>query len=724
MENREVLINAARWTAVSALFLLPLVPLVVVDSFFFPYITGKAFTFRILVEIATAGWVLLALLDRRYRPQFSWLGAVFAALVVWMFVADCLGINPGKALWSNFERMEGWVTVVHLFALFAVAGSVLTVGKLWRGFWLTSLGVSLIVSAYGLLQLAGIAAIHQGSSRLDATLGNAEYLSAYFLFHIFIAGWLTITEYKNRTWLRYALPLVALLETFLLFETQTRGAVLGLVAGVLTAAVLASVSVGGKIRRYALASLVAVLVLAGGFFLLRHSSFIENSPALSRIASISIDQGSTRFTLWHMAYEGFLEHPVFGWGQEGYNYVFNKYYEPSLYTQEAWFDRAHDWYIDWLVAGGLPAFVFALGLFVLSFWQILRRTRDPQHLAIAALLVAYAVYAVFVFDNLITATLFTLVIAYVHQNGARPLKALEELPELGTESGTNVAAPVVGVLLLATLYFVNVPGMTAAGELIDALTPGPSGVAGIVTNFKDLLTHPAFGAQEIREQLVSIAFQAVTTSAVSVTDKTAIATLAVSEMQKQVAAFPLDAREHLQLALAYRMAGDRVSALAEDKKAETLSPNKEAIYIEEGAALLKTGDVAGAKAAFDKAYALGPQFPQLAVYAAAGAIATGDVKGGQALLVKNFGTTVVDSEELITAYYDIKDWPDLIILMKQYVIDQEGSASAYFRLASTFVAAGNLNLAKQAVEEGIKADPSAAATGQKLLSQLAAMGAP
>jgi len=43
-----------------------------------------------------------------------------------------------------------------------------------------------------------------------------------------------------------------------------------------------------------------------------------------------------------MAWEGVKEKPLLGWGQENFNLVFNKYYEPSLYGQEVWFDRVHN----------------------------------------------------------------------------------------------------------------------------------------------------------------------------------------------------------------------------------------------------------------------------------------------------------------------------------------------------------------------------------------------
>ncbi len=117
MSAGKALQQVARWTALGALFLVPLIPLVRTDFFFFPFITGKAFMFRILVEIAVCAWLFLAAVDKRYRPRFSWMGVAVLAFVTWMFVADCFAVNVAKAFWSNFERMEGWILLIHLLAL-------------------------------------------------------------------------------------------------------------------------------------------------------------------------------------------------------------------------------------------------------------------------------------------------------------------------------------------------------------------------------------------------------------------------------------------------------------------------------------------------------------------------------------------------------------------------------------------------------------------------------
>ena len=223
--------SIALWVVLIPLFLIPFLPLYVagggaslLGNLYFPFISGKGFLFRILVEVAVAGYVLLALADKRYRPRWSWTLIIYAAFVVWMFIADFFAVNPHKAFWSNYERMDGWVTMIHAFLLFVVAGSVLTVEKLWKRWWMTVVGASLIVSLHGVFQLMGNAEIHQGGTRVDANLGNAAYLAAYLLFTIAASLWLAI---QNKGWLRYSLLALALLEGVILYHTATRGALLG-----------------------------------------------------------------------------------------------------------------------------------------------------------------------------------------------------------------------------------------------------------------------------------------------------------------------------------------------------------------------------------------------------------------------------------------------------------------------------------------------------------------
>ena len=719
--------QVARWVALGALFLIPLAPLIVANSYFFPFITGKAFYLRILIEVAVAAWVVLAILDKEYRPRFSLVGAAVVAFVVWMFVADAFAPNAVKAFWSNFERMEGWVLLVHLLGFFFAASAVLRVEKKWRAWFLASLGVSIVVSAYALLQLAGSLAIHQGSTRIDATLGNSTYLAIYLLFNVFIALWLALTPPKpgsgqagKYAWLTWSLIALAVLETVLLFFTETRGTIIGFTAALALAALLTMFTAGQRARRTAALALTGIIILIGAFYLARNSDFIQNNHTLQRIASISLNDGQTRFTIWSMAFKGVLERPLTGWGQEGFNYVFNTYYDPSLYKQEPWFDRAHNAFIDWLTAGGIPAFLLYLSLFgsaLVLLWKSSELSR-PERIALTAALVGYAIHNLFVFDNLYSYIYFFAVLALIDSQVSRPIKKLEQAPVLGAAEGMTYALPVAAIVLAGLIWQVNITGMAAASKLIIALSPSVVGLSKSLTVFEDLAAHPTFAAQEIREQMVSFAASVVQSTQATAAEKQQAVSLAINEMQKQVAASPSDARERLQLAYAYRTAGDGAAALKEIQAAATLSPKKEGIWIEAGAIEWDLGNVKAAQANFNTAYALGPQFLELAAYAAAGDIAAGDTMTADKVLIGAYGTTSVDSDILAIAYYHAKNWPRLIAIWRLRADKPDASVEAWFGLAAAYYAAGDKANAIKTINKAVALHPTAAASGSAAIKQI------
>lgn len=729
MRSESIAKRIARWVALGALFLIPLTPLIVANSFFFPFITGKAFYFRILIEIAVAAWIVLACLDKEYRPRFSWIGAAVVAFVAWMFIADLFAPNVAKAFWSNFERMEGWVLLIHLLGLFFAASAVLRVEKHWRTWFLASLAVSVVVSIYAILQLSGFAAIHQGSTRIDASMGNSAYLAIYFLFNVFIALWLALTE--NRSWLKWSLIALAVLEGILIFFTETRGTVVGLVLALALGAILTALTAGKQVRRAAAGSFVLILILAGGFYLARNSSFVQNNHVLQRVSSISLSDGQTRFTIWSMALKGAEARPIVGWGQEGFNYVFDKYFDPSLYLQEPWFDRAHNAFLDWLTAGGFPAFLLYLSLFgsaLVLLWRSSELSR-PERVALTAALVGYAIHNLFVFDNLYSYVYLFAILALIDSQVARPIKKLEQAPELGAAFGLTYALPVATVAAIALVWSINIPGMQVASKLITALSPSAQGPAGNIATFEDLVAHPAFAAQEIREQLISFAGSITQSQDPSVTSamKQHVVTLAISEMQKQVAAYPLDTREHLQLAYAYRIAGDDASALKEIQAAAAISPGKEAVWIEEGSTAWDQGDVQAAQKAFHTAYMLGPQFPGLAVYEAAGDIAIGDTVDADKVLMATFGTLEVDNDVLAVAYYRTKNWPRLIALWKLRTEKSDATVNTWFSLAAAYYAAGDTADAIKTIHTVVAANPNdanVASAGAQAIAQIKGTPAP
>ncbi|MHB8652005.1 MAG: O-antigen ligase family protein [Minisyncoccota bacterium] len=460
------------------------IPFVVTNGMFFPFITGKNFLFRVLVELAFGLWIVLAYRDEAYRPQKS---AILWAVIAFMgviTVADLFGENSMKAVWSNYERTEGLVTILHLGAYFLVATSVFQTMKSWMRFFQASLVASVLMAGYGLLQLWGFLDIHQGSTRLDATFGNSAYLAVYMLVNIFLAAFLAAREqgmFAKQMQIVYGA--VALLDAFIVYHTATRGAILGLIAG---AAVTGTLVVlfsdrESQIRRWGLGILVAVLSIVGVFFAIRDTSFVKESPVLSRFASISLTEQTTksRFMVWDMALQGFKERPLLGWGQEGFNYVFNKYYNPKMWSQEPWFDRAHNVFLDWLIAGGalgLLAYLSLFGTLLYLVWASrVHGLSILEKSILTGLLAGYFVHNLVVFDNLMSYVLFFSILAMVHSVSVKPTPRPAENrnmkgPDRTTDVGMDtVVALAAAVLTIFVVYAVNYKPYETNVALIDTL---------------------------------------------------------------------------------------------------------------------------------------------------------------------------------------------------------------------------------------------------------------
>ena len=217
----------------------------------------------------------------------------FGIFVAVLALADIFGENFYRSFWSNYERMEGLIAQLHFWRILFCSPPLLlpSSGSVFQ----TSLGVSVVMGIYALLQLAGKLAIHQGNSRLDATLGNATYLAVYMLFHIFIAAMFALRETTGKT-MRYVYGAVALLDLFILYHTATRGAILGFLGGAfITSALLIFWNRENRLIRNAAIGIIAVVILSvGSVLVFRNSDFMKNNPVLSRFTSISLTETTTK----------------------------------------------------------------------------------------------------------------------------------------------------------------------------------------------------------------------------------------------------------------------------------------------------------------------------------------------------------------------------------------------------------------------------------------------
>ncbi len=723
----------ARYVVLVGTFLIPFIPLIISFSLFFPFITGKNFAFRILVELMLGAWVLLMLYNPAYRPRFSWLLAAITAFVGIIAVADIFGEHPLKSIWSNFERMEGLVTLVHLLVYFLIIGTVLNTEKLWNRLLNTSVGVSGLLGIYGLFQLLGFITINQGGVRLDATFGNATYLAIYMVFHVFITALLMI-RYKSERYGYFVYGGLVALQVLMVYFTATRGAILGLLGGVLFTGLLIALFERKRkvLQKVAIGSVVAVLVLVGGFFLIKDTQFAQTSPVLSRFATLSLSSGTVdaRFQVWSLAIEGVKERPLLGWGQENFNFVFNTYYKPELYAQEQWFDRVHNVVFDWLIAGGVLGFLAYVSIFLTALFYLWRKKNTffsvPEKSVITGLFAAYTFHNLFVFDNIMSYILFFTILAFIYFSYRESTKGhyLERLNTKETgirDTGliTRVYLPVIIIATLFMVHVINTKGVLAASTLLDALATQP-GTEAQLTHFKQALSYNSFGDQEIREQIAQSASRIAGSEQVDIEIRQQYLSLARTEMQKQLHAVPNDARTQVFMGTLLDAFSQHEEALPYLERADELSPQKPTILFQLGLNAISRGDITAALDIFKNAYKLTNQSRQARIFYAVGAIYSRDAQLLEEILVPEFGSVVVDNDTLLRAYFNNQEFTRVRDIWALRVEKNPQNIQVRLGLAASLLQLNDRVGAVRELQNAIQIDPSFKEQGEFLIKEIQA----
>ncbi len=714
---------------------------------FFPFITGKNFVFRIIVEIVCALYVLLALREPKYRPRASHVMWVLGAFVLWIGVSTIFSVDPVKSFWSNLERMEGYVTMLHLFVYFTIVGAVVAAEEWWDKLFKVSIASSVLMGLYAVLQLSHIFPISsQSGTRVDGTFGNAIYLAVFMLCNLFLTLFMLVRRRHTPT--NQALYGVALVLQFAgLFFTETRGALLGFIGGLIIAA-LYIVWKGRSaevrpLRRIAMWGLGILAILIVAFVALRSTPFLQHSSTLGRLASISLNDTTTRarlFYIWPIALKGATESPramIVGHGEENFNFVFNKYYVPQMYNQEQWFDRAHNQFLDWLIAGGIPAFLLYVALFGVMVWIIMGSALSvPEQAILLGLLGAYAFNNLTVFDDIMSSIYFMLVLAFVHSLTKKNPPRWMFMTRPANDQALAIAAPIVAIAAVFVIWVTNAPAMARAENLLTALTTQvaiPNGQGGFTAQQKDAKTILAnyqtalgagvwpgteLGRQEVTEQLLQYASGLASSNSVDPAVKQDTASAAQNAITSLMQQRPHDARLELFNGAFLDSFGQYPQAIEILKQALADSPNKQQIMFEMGVSYLNAGQNAQAlpilKAAFDEE----PDFADARILYASGLYYTGDKADADALLTAGFGSVLVDDSRLMQVYVNTKQYDRVVGIWKLRVQKDPGNVQYVLGLAAAYFTAGDKTNAIAQLERAAQLDPALNSQIQAVITQI------
>ena len=641
----------------TALFLVPAVGLILggekilgwtpFPTAFYPNVTWKNFAFRSLVEVATVFWLVLAWLDPRYRPRFSWITASYAIFVAILAVADAAGMRPAYSFWGTYERMEGLICHLHLLAFLVVLTSVFDSDKLWRALFAVSLTVCVLVCLNGLYQLylaylkangqfdgkpflqdMKLAAMGRSYFRIDARLANPVYVAIFVVLHAFLATWLALRA-KQRAW-KCALAGVALLCVVVLVGTGTKIAWVGLACGAMFALVVTARSAAeAGIRRGTLVATAVLTALVVAFV-----AVIWYRPSSLTYLGLErrfIDVGESlnaRFRLWEMVWQAFLENPVLGWGQENFGYVFNKYYHPSLFNREipAWWDHPHNVFFGWLVAAGLPGLLAYLAIFaaaVRCLWSRAAGFAPIERGLFTGMLLGYCIFNSSQLDNLTSYIVFFSVLGYLHFR-ALGSRQVERAPRpVALAWGATALAGLAGWGLVYTVNVVNARPAMALADGHFAMRSGD--FPRMMRGFRAAVEAGPMGRSQVRDQIAAAASTVLPDPRIDAAIRRELADFAVAEFAREVDENPGNVHDlYFAGRLLATVIGNSREGLPLLERALALSPQRQLFMFEIGNVHLAAGRTDEAMAMFRRGLDAWPASRDAQIQCLIAAILAGD----------------------------------------------------------------------------------------------------
>lgn len=696
-------------------YLAVFTPCILLKEYFFPFVSPKTVFFRIIVDIIFIAYVFLVISNRKYLPKIN---PLTIALTVFLFVTvltSFTGVNLARSFWSVFERMTGLLTFFHLYVFSIILSSVFTEKKYWERLLSISILVGILICFYTWTA-------EEPSSRGGGTVGNTSFLAGYLLFNVFFSIILFFT--KSGWWkIIYALTLSVLIAGLFFSIEPCRGAI----GAFLIATFLLGLSylffclfLSDKKELRIVGFLLIGLLIVGALIALQLDVFKQMVIAEWQGSSIQ-----SRAIVWKMAYQGWQEKFWLGWGQENFNVVFAKYFNPQLpLSGDIWYDRAHNVIFDTAVTSGMLGLlsyfaVFAVAifnLFLISF-KVAKRKNLFFPLGMISLLTAYFIQNLFVFDMISSYMMFFLSLAFVSFLISSSKDESRITPPAGEKNPLD--APIGGLLIILailTLYFGNIqPALASRYTLSGVIYP-------LEESFpffqKALATSPIAWFEAPEQLAIRLAgFSSQPAKDMKILDDGFKFT--EETLKKSTNNSPLDFRLQLFLGRYYnnlfQFNGKAESlVLAEEtfKKAATMSPQNQQVYWSLGQTLLFQGRRSEAIEYLKKAVDLEPRWGIAHWYLASAYridkkydLAAAEFKEADRLGY-DFKDNLENLEKVISVYTAVGDKAGLLPLYEKAVEFSPDNVQFWAQLADLYAGFGEREKAKKAAEKILELDPN------------------
>ena len=389
------------------IYLAMLLPLVFTSRTMFPWHFGKTVLFQILVEILIClALVYFSLNKEKKIIKLNLLDWLVFAFVICQLVSSIFGVNFTRSFWGGQSRAQGVFTLLHFAVFYFLLRQFFQNKKDWQNLiiWILLIGfISSLIAWAGpyLSFLEGIVA----PGRFSGLIGNPIFFAGYLIIPVFLGfAWFFVLE-KDNKWRWFGLAAGAF-SLITLLSAQVRGAFVGLIIGIFVVWIFyLFYGQSARLKKicFVIGMLSIVLISVVYIFNQKSGFFKNNLPAIARLLDIRPSETTaiTRLMAWQIALKGWKDKPLFGWGPENYQDIFDKYYNPKFlehsFAETVW-DKPHSYPLEVLSSMGIIGFSCYASIIVILLFYLTRiikkQDNDNKKFAFMILTGAIAAYIV------------------------------------------------------------------------------------------------------------------------------------------------------------------------------------------------------------------------------------------------------------------------------------------------------------------------------------------
>ncbi len=750
--------NNFYWLYIAGFFIILALPALNVPPWFTPSAYTQAIVFRSL--LAVLGFIYLVKEKtlrhgsgqvnfkevfnphtKTFLPLISLLAYFFA-----VFISTLFSLDVSRSLWGTPERGAGFINF-SFFILFCIfCFSIIkkedppTGEASWKKLLDFSLIIGFLVGLIAVLQQFGFFAsfLAVTTYRPSSTLGNPIILALYLLPLLFLSLSFFISE-ANKVKKYSYLFLVIFYSFVIIFITQTRAAILGMLVGLFCFLIFYPardnvISNGASPKKFKWLKISAVVLpmvfIFFLFFLSANPQIYAGMPNLikdtvGRTASLTTGAAvdPSRISAWKISISAFFEKPYFGYGPENFYVAFNKHYDPNLPAMEDIkdFDRAHNYLIQILVDSGIFALIFYLVFFLSLLWGLQKiKKKYPVAHGLQAGFIAFFIAGLASIDGAAIMLIFFFLSAYslhlisLNNADATLITALKNAEPKNSTWWKPIIIVILFLILIIFLWQYNLIPLQMNKQIVIARAESSKNWKDTIKIMDEQSKINTFFLPYANSVYLNLLIDRI----IAHPEENSSVSQKVKEISGENTILqPYDYRNWLRL-------GESLATIAKEnkdpeiikksdeafKRAMELSPRDPSILFSFFMADVSFGDLKGAKEKSVYCLKTFPKIRDCLWMSGLINIYLGDVKTGKEFVekAKEDGYSVeneISLRQLVAAYLETKNYKEMLPLYQKLFVINGSQIQYKTSIMLIYKELGNYNMARQIASEVIKSNP-------------------